>query len=279
MKIQDEINEFRKNFNISLKNYIDKNIGNDQLDKAIKYSLTIGGKRIRPFIVKKISDLLKLSSKECIALSLSVELIHTYTLIHDDLPAMDNDDLRRGKPSTHIKFTEANAILAGNSIFSLAISILIKEISPKKNHLLIKIINLLCDISGINGLAKGQSLDIEMQNKKITLNKLLKINELKTSKLFEFCVLSPFILKNSSTTLINEAKLFATNLGLVFQITDDFLDIKNNQGAPYLYKLNNKSPKSICSQLIDECTTNSKFFGKNNSFFNEFLYYILDRKT
>ena len=76
-------------------------------------------------------------------------------LIHDDLPAMDNDDLRRGKPSTHIKFTEANAILAGNSIFSLAISILIKEISPKKNHLLIKIINLLCDISGINGLAKG----------------------------------------------------------------------------------------------------------------------------
>mgnify|MGYP003316210258 CR=1 FL=1 len=131
-----------------------------------------------------ISKDLGLSKKESFAISLASEMVHTYTLIHDDLPSMDNDDLRRGNPTTHIKFNEANAILAGNSIFSMAINILIKNISKKKNDSLLKIIELLCNVSGLQGLAKGQSLDLEMQNKKKSIKKILEIKRLKTCLLY-----------------------------------------------------------------------------------------------
>ena len=112
MTIEVQIDKYRKEFNSLLSKYIKQNIGNNTLDKAIKYSLTIGGKRVRPFISSMISKDLGLGKKESFAISLASEMVHTYTLIHDDLPSMDNDDLRRGNPTTHIKFNEANAILA-----------------------------------------------------------------------------------------------------------------------------------------------------------------------
>ena len=269
MKIEVQMNRYRKEFNSLLNKYIKQNIGNNTLDRAIKYSLTIGGKRVRPFISSLISKDLGLSKKESFAISLASEMVHTYTLIHDDLPSMDNDDLRRGNPTTHIKFNEANAILAGNSIFSMAINILIKNISKKKNDSLLKIIELLCNVSGLQGLAKGQSLDLEMQNKKKSIKKMLEINRLKTSKLFEFCVVSPFILSKSPTKYIKEAKLFSNNLGLIFQITDDMIDFEHKN----LQNMNN-----FCIKLITECTKKKSFFGERNFVFQDFLYYILNRR-
>ena len=216
-----------------------------------------------------ISKDLGLSKKESFAISLASEMVHTYTLIHDDLPSMDNDDLRRGNPTTHIKFNEANAILAGNSIFSMAINILIKNISKKKNDSLLKIIELLCNVSGLQGLAKGQSLDLEMQNKKKSIKKMLEINRLKTSKLFEFCVTSPFILSKSPIKYIKEAKLFSNNLGLIFQITDDMIDLENK---------NYQNMNNFCIKLIAECTKKKSFFGERNLIYQDFLYYVLNRK-
>ena len=269
MKIELQMDNYRKKFNYLLNNYIKENIGNHTLDKAIKYSLTIGGKRVRPFISSLISKDLGLSNKESFAISLASEMVHTYTLIHDDLPSMDNDELRRGNPSTHIKFGESNAILAGNSIFSMAINVLIKNISNKKNDSLLRIIELLCNVSGLDGLAKGQSLDLEMQNKKISIKKMLQISHLKTSKLFEFCVVSPFILSKSSKKYIKEAKLFSHNLGLIFQITDDMIDLENKN----YQKMNN-----FCIQLIRDCTKKKTFFGERNGCFHDFLYHILNRR-
>ncbi len=269
MTIEVQIDKYRKEFNSLLSKYIKQNIGNNTLDKAIKYSLTIGGKRVRPFISSMISKDLGLGKKESFAISLASEMVHTYTLIHDDLPSMDNDDLRRGNPTTHIKFNEANAILAGNSIFSMAINILIKNISKKKNDSLLKIIELLCNVSGLQGLAKGQSLDLEMQNKKKSIKKMLEINRLKTSKLFEFCVASPFILSKSPTKYIKEAKLFSNNLGLIFQITDDMIDLENK---------NYQNMNNFCIKLIAECTKKKSFFGERNLIYQDFLYYVLNRK-
>ena len=269
MKIELQMDNYTKKFNYLLNNYIKENIGNHTLDKAIKYSLTIGGKRVRPFISSLISKDLGLTNKESFAISLASEMVHTYTLIHDDLPSMDNDELRRGNPSTHIKFGESNAILAGNSIFSMAINVLIENISNKKNDSLLRIIELLCNVSGLDGLAKGQSLDLEMQNKKKSIKRMLQISHLKTSKLFEFCVVSPFILSKSSKKYIKEARLFSHNLGLIFQITDDMIDLENKN----YQKMNN-----FCIQLIRDCTKRKTFFGERNPYFQDFLYHILNRR-
>ena len=266
--MKNKLNKIAKDTNIFLKNFLNKQ-HKSKLIPAMKYGLFPGGKKIRSKILIDIGSLLSINYKTLIAIGAAVECIHAYSLIHDDLPCMDNDKMRRGKPSTHIKFGESNAILAGNSIFSMAINVLIKNISNKKNDSLLRIIELLCNVSGLDGLAKGQSLDLEMQNKKISIKKMLQISHLKTSKLFEFCVVSPFILSKSSKKYIKEAKLFSHNLGLIFQITDDMIDLENKN----YQKMNN-----FCIQLIRDCTKKKTFFGERNGCFHDFLYHILNRR-
>ena len=139
-----------------------------------------------------------------------------------------------------------------------------KNISNKKNDSLLRIIELLCNVSGLDGLAKGQSLDLEMQNKKISIKKMLQISHLKTSKLFEFCVVSPFILSKSSKKYIKEAKLFSNNLGLIFQITDDMIDLENKN----YQKMNN-----FCIQLIRDCTKRKTFLARETLVFK--IFYII----
>jgi len=289
MNLIKEIDLNKKKFDLEVLNFLKNNLNSDNLDQAIKYSVTNGGKRIRPYLVNKICKLLKIKKSHQIAISIAAELVHTYSLVHDDLPVMDNDDIRRGKPTTHKKFNEAVAILAGNSIFTLAIEILSKTNFKKDIKKQIKIIKLLCDIAGIKGLAKGQSLDLEIPNNNFQRKKILEIYELKTSKLFEFCIVSPFVLANKKNNDIESARLYSKNLGLIFQITDDLLDanstskkvgkktnkdiIKNH----LMSKISQKKAIEICNNLIIECTNKNNFFGKRNPFFKNFLNYLLGR--
>ena len=290
MNIKEILKSYALDFDKDLKVFLNKEISETKLDKAIKYSLTIGGKRIRPVIVRLVSESLGLKKRDYKQIALASELLHTYSLVHDDLPQMDNDDYRRGKLATHKKFDEATAILSGNSMFSMAVEILTKNTDSQHYKRSLEIINLLTRIAGTSGLALGQSLDLEIPKKNFSKNEIIKIYELKTSRLFEFCILSPIILAGSNKKLLDEGKLYSKNLGLIFQITDDILDARSNFKT--LGKKTNKDIKknhllnhisfdqayTICSDLIYECTNKKNFFGEKNPFFKKFLDFLLERK-
>ena len=290
MNIKEILKSYALDFDKDLKVFLNKKISKTKLDRAIKYSLTIGGKRIRPVIVRLVSESLGLKKSDYKQIALASELLHTYSLVHDDLPQMDNDDYRRGKLATHKKFDEATAILSGNSMFSMAVEVLTKNTNNQNHKRSLEIINLLTRIAGTNGLALGQSLDLEIPKKNFSKNKIIEIYELKTSRLFEFCILSPIILAGSDKKLLNEGKLYSKNLGLIFQITDDILDAKSNFKT--LGKKTNKDivknhllnhisfnqAHKICTDLIYESTNRKSFFGEKNPFFKKFLNFLLERK-
>ena len=290
MNIKEILKNYALDFDKDLKVFLNKKIFRTKLDRAIKYSLTIGGKRIRPVIVRLVSESLGLKKSDYKQIALASELLHTYSLVHDDLPQMDNDDYRRGKLATHKKFDEATAILSGNSMFSMAVEVLTKNTNNQNHKRSLEIINLLTRIAGTNGLALGQSLDLEIPQKNFSKNKIIEIYELKTSRLFEFCILSPIILAGSDKKLLNEGKLYSKNLGLIFQITDDILDAKSNFKT--LGKKTNKDivknhllnhisfnqAHKICTDLIYESTNRKSFFGEKNPFFKKFLNFLLERK-
>ena len=218
-----------------------------KISKAIHYSVLNGGKRIRPQLVLLMAEALKVdvSPKTIDLMAAAGELIHCYSLIHDDLPSMDDDDFRRGKLSCHKKFDEATAILAGDAIQPLALEILttIKDEKLKPDQKL-KIINLFAKACGPKGMVEGQSRDLAAEGKKINIKDLDEIHYLKTGKLIEACVESICILKEGLLKKDVKAFLnFARKFGLAFQIKDDILDVIGDEkkiGKP----LNSDSEKN-----------------------------------
>ena len=164
----------------------------------MKYGVISGGKKIRSTIIFDTGKMLKVEEKKLLSVCTAVECIHSYSLIHDDLPCMDNDSMRRGKPSTHIKYGEATAVLAGNSLLTLAFEIIVN----KKNFLSSKqkneIISLLSNFAGHTGIAGGQELDLKFENKKKSFGQITDMQRKKTGKLFNFCLQSVAIVANKS---------------------------------------------------------------------------------
>ncbi len=197
--------------------------------RAMKYGTLSGGKKIRSSIIINTGKIFNLNLKRLINVCGAVECIHSYSLIHDDLPCMDNDNIRRGKPATHVKFGESTAVLAGNSLLTLAF-----EMIADKKYLIDKnskteLIKELALCSGHTGIAGGQQLDLSFENKKKNLKEILSMQRKKTGKLFNFCCFaSGSIAKRSK-----KEKLFLSNLGedigLLFQLADDFLDVKGSK--------------------------------------------------
>jgi len=212
-----------------LKKVFKKKTKYSYLVNPMKYSILSGGKRFRSSIIVNTGKIFNIHYKKLIIVAAAVECVHSYSLIHDDLPAMDNDDLRRGKLSAHKKFNEFTAILAGNSLLTLAFEILSSKslnFSPRvKNEL----ITTLAVYSGFSGLAGGQYLDLTLENKKISKEKIIDIQKNKTGKLFAFCCEAISIIKNQSFKKRKILKEIGLNIGLLFQITDDLMDYKGNR--------------------------------------------------
>ena len=211
-----------KDTNLFLKKYLKLQKKTDLL-KAIKYGLLPGGKKIRSKILIDVGKIFNINYNVLIQIGAAVECIHAYSLIHDDLPCMDDDDLRRGKLSTHKKYGESTAVLAGNSLLTLAFEILSNrnlKISDNKKVLLIKYIS---NSSGHEGVAGGQFSDLNFENKKISFNKIKNMQIKKTGKLFSFCCVAPLIITNKYKK-INKFKKIGENIGLLFQIADDLID-------------------------------------------------------
>ena len=206
-----------------------KNQKKTLLVSPMKYGVISGGKKIRSTIIFDTGKILNIKNDKLKNICAAVECIHSYSLIHDDLPCMDNDAVRRGKPSTHKKFGESTAVLAGNSLLTLAFEIISDEkylISPKQKN---EIIRLLANCSGHTGIAGGQELDLKFENKKKKFNQIIEMQKKKTGKLFSFCMQSVAIVANRSK---KEKILFGKigeEIGLLFQLADDFLDIKGSK--------------------------------------------------
>ena len=196
MKIR--LNRIAKDTNFFLKNFLNKQ-NNSKLIPAMKYGLFPGGKKIRSKILIDIGSLLSIDYKTLITIGSAVECIHAYTLIHDDLPCMDDDKIRRGKPSTHIKFGESTAILAGNSLQTMACEILASPNLKISEKIKVNLIKKLSECSGHLGVAGGQYLDLSYEKKKISKKKIIEMEIKKTGKLFSFCCAAPAIIKKKIT--------------------------------------------------------------------------------
>ena len=231
--------------------YFLKNQKKSTLVPPMKYGVISGGKKIRTTIIFDSGKLFNIKEKKLIDICAAVECIHSYSLIHDDLPCMDNDAMRRGKPSAHKKFGEATAVLAGNSLLTLAFEI----ISNKKNLLSLKqkneIIKLLCNCAGHTGIAGGQDLDLKYEKKNKSLNQIINMQRKKTGKLFKFCVQSASIIGNKSKSENIRFGKLGEEIGLLFQLSDDFLDLKGSKklvGKPI--KKDKKKGKSTLIKLM-----------------------------
>ena len=222
-----------------------------ELVPVMKYGTLFGGKKIRSTIILNTSKIFNIKSNQIINLCAAVECIHSYSLIHDDLPCMDNDRLRRGKPSTHIKFGESTAILAGNSLLTLAFEIIADKKFNIDTKVKLNLIKKLSECAGHVGIAGGQFLDLNYEKRKIDFKKIINMQKKKTGKLFEFCCLAPAIIAKKSLKTQKEMSVIGEELGLLFQIADDLLDIKGykkNTGKPV--KKDKKKGKSTLIKLL-----------------------------
>ena len=223
-----KLNNIANSTNSYLKNVFLKQKSNSYLLKPMKYGIFSGGKRFRSAIVVNTGKIYNIDYKKLIIIGSAIECIHSYSLIHDDLPSMDNDKLRRGKPTVHKKFNEFTAILAGNSLLTLAFEILSgKDLKLPQNYKN-DLIKTLSKCSGQSGLAGGQYSDLTFENKNILKKNIINMQKKKTGELFGFCCESIAIVKGVSSLKRKQLKEIGINIGLLFQIVDDLIDYKGD---------------------------------------------------
>jgi len=220
--MKKKLNKTVKDTNLFLSRFLSNQKRTD-LIKPMRYGLLPGGKKIRSKLILDVGKIFKIKYQNLIRISAAVECIHAYSLIHDDLPCMDNDSLRRGKLSTHKKFGESTAILAGNSLLTFAFEILSQKNFKLDDKIKIKLVNLISKCSGHSGIAGGQYLDLSFERKKIPLKKIIEMQIKKTGKLFSFCCMAPIIISKKFNHLKKFDKI-GSDIGLLFQIADDLID-------------------------------------------------------
>ena len=288
--MQKKLNKIAKDTNFFLKNFIKKQ-KKSELITPMKYGLFSGGKKIRSKILIDIGLLFKLEYKSLIMIGSAVECIHAYSLIHDDLPCMDDDSIRRGKPSTHIKFGESTAVLAGNSLLTMAFEILSHKHLNLSEKIKINLINKISESSGHLGIAGGQYLDLSFEHRKISKNKIVEMEIKKTGKLFSFCCAAPLIVKKKKKEEIKEFENIGADIGLLFQVADDLIDYKGDSStvgkktgkdkkkgkATLISLLGHKNTIKYANKLILKINNKLKKYGSKSNNLSETLDFILNR--
>ena len=288
--MQKELSKIAKDTNLFLKRFIKKQ-KKSELIVPMKYGLFSGGKKIRSKILVDIGSLFKIDYKTLLIIGSAVECIHAYSLIHDDLPCMDDDSIRRGKPSTHIKFGESTAVLAGNSLLTMAFEILSHKNLNLKDKTKINLINKISESSGHLGIAGGQYLDLSFEKKKISKKRIIEMEVKKTGKLFSFCCAAPLILKDKKAKEIKKFENIGSDIGLLFQLADDLIDHKGNlkiagkktgkdrkRGkATLIGLLGYKNTVKYAEKIIMRINNKVKRYGIRSRNLSKTLNYILNR--
>ncbi|WP_336276655.1 polyprenyl synthetase family protein [Bartonella sp. CB178] len=198
------------------------------LIKAMRHGVLNGGKRLRPFLVTQSAALFDIPAKHSLDVAIALECIHCYSLIHDDLPAMDNDVLRRGQPTVHVAFGEATAILAGDALLTFAFEIIAHKARTLPLETRVNLITSLAQSAGVGGMIGGQMLDLEAEKKNHNSNDIVTLQRMKTAALISFACKAGAIIGGASKTLTQTLADFGTYIGLAFQLTDDLLDITSS---------------------------------------------------
>ncbi len=287
--MKKKLNKVAKDTNLFLKKFIINQKKTDLLN-PIKYGLLPGGKKIRSKLIVDVGRIFNIEYKKLIQISAAVECIHAYSLIHDDLPCMDNDRLRRGKLSTHAKFGESTAILAGNSLLTIAFEILSHPALKIDYKSKINLISLLSKSAGHTGIAGGQYSDLKFERKNKSFKKIVDMQINKTGKLFSFCCMAPVILskKNKYINLFNS---IGSKIGLLFQIADDLIDYSGSTKkagkktrkdlkkgkATLIGLLGYKNTVKYGNRLKLEILNKIKKFGNKNKDLSDTINYILIR--
>jgi geranylgeranyl diphosphate synthase type II len=266
----------------------------NKIVKAMKYSLMAGGKRIRPILCVAAAETVGGQSQDVIRAACALEMIHTYSLIHDDLPAMDNDEIRRGQPTCHVAFDEATAILAGDALLTLAFEVLSSMEFIQENHVLnwMCVIHTLSTAAGYKGMIEGQMQDMAGEGHLLCLEDLENMHALKTGALIEASVTVGAILGKGSLDQIQQLKTYAKNIGLAFQVTDDLLDVEGDPNvmgkdvgsdqarskSTYPALLGIKQSKQFAEELVNNALKALDYFDNKAHPLRAIAYYIVDRK-
>ena len=292
LNFHTKLNYIAKDTDFYLKKiFLNKKKNKLNLTAPMKYGVFSGGKRFRSSILVNTGKIFGIDRKKLIIIGAAIECIHAYSLMHDDLPAMDNDNIRRGKLSVHKKFNEFTAILSGNALLTFAFEILLSnnlKLSSQKKTELIKALTLC---SGSLGLAEGQYLDLTFEKKKISKKKIIDMQKKKTGELFGFCCECAAIISGKSKKIRKDLKNIGIDIGLLFQITDDLIDHRGNSviaGKPT--RVDEKKGKATLVRLLGYKKTINlakkikkilekkiKKYGSKSNDLLDSVYFILDR--
>ena len=219
----------QKGFEASLQDRVNNQLNSllnnsNQINDSIAYALSNPGKRVRPILIYLVGDALKIPKNNLDSIAVASEIIHTYSLVHDDLPCMDDDDLRRGKPTLHKQYSESTAVLAGDAMQSLAIQIILED-KNISSEIKVMVTKFLMKTIGHKGMILGQALDIEFEGLEVSKDQIIQMNHLKTGLLIEFCILAPVLIVNKRN---EHWENIASSVGIAFQLIDDLLDLEES---------------------------------------------------
>lgn len=250
-------NNFKNEYINDFERYLLKHIemhSNTELENAMNYSLDANGKRLRPLLLLAVLESFNVPVKNGFPAGAALEMIHTYSLIHDDLPSMDNDTLRRGKPTNHIQYNEATAILAGDALLTLAFEVIVKgNLNPS---IKVELVKLLAKTSGYEGMVGGQQADIDGEGKNLSLKEVEKIHFRKTGALIQMALISGGIIAEKPSDIVDLLSDLAKEIGIAYQIRDDILDVTGTE---------EELGKRVASDLTLEKSTYPSLLGLEGS--------------
>ncbi len=293
MDFKEKLKHYQQQINQELGKYIKKQDCPEQkLNQAIEYSLMAGGKRLRPILVLATYQLFEKDINKCMPYAVAIEMVHNFSLIHDDLPGIDNDDFRHGKPTNHKQFNEATAILAGDSLLNSAYQVISRDIMVSNAEEITKKIRILDEFSeAINRMITGEYIDTEWEGKQITKEQLEYIHENKTGALLKLSVRMGAILGDCTEEELKGLSNYADKIGLTFQIKDDILSEEGNEeilGKPvgndkelekctYVSQYGLQGAKDILDKITKEAVSELQKYGEKAKFLIELAFYIQNR--
>lgn len=288
------INKKSRLVNATLEQLLQNSQPDETISKAVKYSLMAGGKRIRPVLCLAASEAVGGNPKDALMAACAMEMVHTYSLIHDDLPAMDDDELRRGKPTCHVAFGEATAILAGDALLTMAFEILASVPFKNGNQAAkwLEVIRIIAIAAGSRGMVQGQMLDIAAEGSLLNLGDLESMHRLKTGALIEASMQCGALLAEADQAQLGYLKTYARSIGLAFQVADDILNVEGNPAvmgkAVGTDRLNKKSTypsllgldasKQFAQKLIHQALQALEAFDNKADPLRALATYIIERK-
>lgn len=294
MEFKEELKKYQNIIELELKKYIrTQNVPESKLNESMEYSLISGGKRLRPILIIATYQLFKQNYDICLPYCVAIEMVHNFSLIHDDLPAIDNDDFRHGKLTNHKKFNESTAILAGDGLLNNAYIVISEDLKNTENveelKTKLKIFNEFTN--AVDRMIAGEYVDTEFEGKSISADYLEYMHKNKTGALLKLCIRIGAILGNASEKELEDLTLYSEKIGLAFQIKDDILSEEGNElitGKPvgndkeknkctYVTKYGLQEAKNILEKITKQAVEIVEQYGKNGEFLKQLAIYIKER--